>query len=69
MRFLFLYFRSFLAELFNIVSGVSDETVDGLLQRHEADEIDIPDEEKWKVEAPVLPEPDKPKELEPGEFA
>ena len=54
--------RSFLTELSNIVNNTADDTVNELLQRYNADQLQIPEEELWAVEAPVIPEP----EPEPG---
>ncbi|XP_045191511.2 uncharacterized protein LOC123548375 [Mercenaria mercenaria] len=60
--------RSFLSELYTIVSGETDDTVDELLERHGADGIEVTEEEQWMVEAPILPEPDLPEEAEQEEI-
>ena len=58
----YVFHRSFLTELSNIVNNTADDTVTELLQRYNADQLQIPDDELWAVEAPVIPEP----EPEPG---
>lgn len=60
-------FRSFLSELAGIISGGTDETVEGLLQRYDVDVSDIPDENTWSVEPPFVPEPEI-LEPEPGMY-
>ncbi|XP_053402751.1 uncharacterized protein LOC123550539 [Mercenaria mercenaria] len=46
--------RSFLSECSNIISGVTAETIEAVLQRHEADGIEVADDEKWVVEPPLI---------------
>ncbi|KAK3603430.1 hypothetical protein CHS0354_009413 [Potamilus streckersoni] len=61
--------RSFLAELSNIINNVSDDTIEELLQRHDAyfELYTIPDDELWKVQAPPMPASPEPDVREPEE--
>jgi hypothetical protein len=45
-----------LNELSDVINSISEEPMDSLLRRYEADTIDINDDDKWEVEAPVIPE-------------
>ena len=58
----FVIGRSFLTELSNILNNTANDTIVELLQRYNADQLQIAEEELWVVEAPIMPEP----EPEPG---
>ena len=54
----FVIGRSFLTELSNILNNTANDTIVELLQRYNADQLQIPEEELWVVEAPIMPEPE-----------
>ena len=48
----------FLNDLFDVITNTSEEPMESLLQRYDAENILISDDDKWEVEAPFIPEPE-----------